>query len=168
MNSYESPAHNAMSCEARNLSLCFVAQHILAYTGCDHLTELECDRAEGLAVPNICFSQGCQFFTLWKLGIVPISWWAFFFSLLPLSLGNLHCMATGNMPDHIRKILIEARHVISPSSSLSFASDPDTWNLGTWKPHVAVICRNGMQLSVFCVERGEGAKKSTFLGFRII
>lgn len=29
--------------------------------GCDHLTELECDRAEGLAVPNICFSQGLQF-----------------------------------------------------------------------------------------------------------
>lgn len=150
MNSYESPALNAMPCEARDLPLCSVAQHILAETGCDPLTELECDRAEGLAVPKICFSQGLQFFALWKLGMVPVSQWVFF-PLLPLSLANLHCMATGNMPDHIRKILIEARHVISPSSTLSFASDPDTYNLGTWKPHVAVIlCKNGMELT-FCL-----------------
>lgn len=64
------------------------------------------------------------------------------------------------MPDHIRKILIEAKFVLSPSSALGFASDPDTYNLGIRIPHVPVTYRNTIGLTYcLCVERDEGADK---------
>lgn len=64
--------------------------------------------------------------------------------LLPLFLANAHCMATGNMPGH-RWYPTER----SPSSTLSFASDPNPYNLGTSKSHVAVTCCSSIKLSAF-------------------